>query len=192
MFLAIAVCEACLWADYTNHLQFTVDQAATFDRTFALLDSSIWPVFGACAVMTVLLTYRVFANAHARGADKRLTGPVLAAGSYFMPFLGLFLPPLMMGKLWRETFGENGAKPSGIIGFWWFALIFGGFTGVLVLNANAAPGEEHRWFLLATVSFLLRAAAAASLRWCSRQSSNVSERRRSASSAGQQAPFRSC
>lgn len=160
LFVVLTIGELCVWAAYSGVLTFNPQSAATFEQTFRTLNSALLPVFAACVAALVFLTYRTVANAHAAGAQNRLTGPILAAGAYFMPFIGLVMPPLIMGKLWHATFGDAGAKPDGLIAIWWGTLLFGTLLAITSGSAVASSAdEEQRWLLISAVSLGLRAIA---------------------------------
>lgn len=164
LFFLLAAGQTLVWAYNANLFRISADTAALFDNTFAKLNSALPPLYIGCALATVFLTYRTFANAHAAGASNRLTGPLLAATAYFIPFFFLFLPPLMMGKLWGATFGESGPKPGGLIAMWWGTFLLGSFFGVISYTSTAATFEhELRWILVNAISLLLRGIAAACL-----------------------------
>lgn len=91
LFFLLAAAEATAWGYYAGLFRITADDAARFDSVVRPLNDALLPVFVVCAVATSFLTYRTFANAHAAGAQNRLTGPLLAAGAYYMPFVGFFI-----------------------------------------------------------------------------------------------------
>jgi hypothetical protein len=164
LYFVLAVAAATVWASYTGLITISADDATRFDSIVVPLNTALVVVFLTCAVSTSFLTYRTFANAHAAGAQNRLTGPLLAAGAYYMPFIGFFLPPLMMGKLWQATFGDDGPNPGGIIAMWWGTFLLGCFFATISMNAVAETFEhEVRWVMVSTISLVLRGVAATCL-----------------------------
>jgi hypothetical protein len=176
MYVAMAINEAAVWAMYSQLIFFAPEQAAIFDQVMGALSIAVAPTYVVCAICTLLLLYRLVANAHARGTEEKLTGPGMAVGSYFIPFVSLIMPPLIMGQLWRATFGTDEAarKPQGAIGFWWTAFLMGNFIATYVGGVTGGmfssappqlPADPRGLLALSGFGFVCRLAAAGTLLW---------------------------
>lgn len=160
LFIALAIGDACMWASLAGQLYFSEENAAVFNRIFITLNQSLLPMYGICALALILLTHRTVANAHAAGAQNRLSGPLLAGFIYFMPLVGLVMPPVVLGRLWNATFGNSGPQPGGLIATWWSTTLLGTIIALSSQTANISSDEiAQRWLIVHGLGLMLRAVA---------------------------------
>lgn len=173
IYLALCIAEATAWTVFAGLFAIEPGAAAMFDQAVITLSSAVLPIYLVCAIATLVLTYRLVANAHAVGAPGSLTGPGMAVAAFIIPFVSLIMPPLVMGQLWRATFTAAGSSrgPGGVIAFWWTAFLIGSFTGTYVLNATGGlfgqtsppPAQLQNLLAVSAFSFLTRVIAASTL-----------------------------
>lgn len=167
LYVVLGAGEALVLVLYFGDLTIDDRSATILEQCLTTLNQAALPIFVVCVVTTLALQYRLVANAHVLEPSTKLTGPVLAIASYFIPLLGFFMPPLIMAELWRATFGADGRKPKGAIALWWSALIIGTFTGMFANFADAAswaaPRNAAKLYGASTISLLARAIAAGAL-----------------------------
>ncbi|MEJ0060355.1 MAG: DUF4328 domain-containing protein [Terricaulis sp.] len=160
LYLVLMSTEAITWTLYAGYFQVDQAQADLIDLISMTSGRFALPIFLICAVFTLLLVYRLTANAHATGDHPGLTKPTMAAASFVIPLVTLIMPPMVMGRLWRATF--NGGEPRGVIGFWWAAFLTSNFSG-LIANANRAATDFaaiRNALAVSVLSFSTRAIAA--------------------------------
>lgn len=139
--------------------------AVALDSSFLALNKVATPLFLMCAALTLVLTYILIANAHTLESGVNLTSPAMAIASYFIPIICLFMPPAMMGHLWRATFASSGRQPQGIIALWWGAFLISSLIATwagIAGNAESAL-ETTQLFGWQTLGFTARMIAAITL-----------------------------
>jgi len=93
--------------------------------------------------------YRAAKNVRALGATDLRSSPGWAVGSYFVPFVNLFVPFTAMREIWRASVdpGNWTAAPSTpLLGWWWFlwlaAAISGQAAQIMVGRASSIEMAE--------------------------------------------------
>lgn len=164
-YLAIALNETLVWFLYAGLISIEQQPAQMIDAIAAVFNASIMPVYVVCAIATLLLLYRLVENVHALGAPEGMTGSGMAVASFFIPILSLFMPPNVMGKLWRARFQKTGRQPNGIIALWWTTFMISNVLGVVISRAPADESAEAMQPLLviSAITFVCRALAAGTL-----------------------------
>jgi hypothetical protein len=167
LLITLGASEAFVLALYLGAAPLSESAAQTFSQIVEALNRLLPAVIVACAFVSLVLNYRLVANAHARKPATKLTGPVLAIAAYFIPLLSLFMPPLIMAELWRAAFGASGRQPNGAIALWWTAFLMSAFFGMLTMFADpmdwSDPGQAPRLLAISTASFATRVIAAGAL-----------------------------
>jgi len=138
------------------------DLAVVADSASLALNRIAVPIFIICAGLTMALTYILIANAHALEPSTKLTKPAMAIASYFIPLICLFMPPAVMGQLWRATFGASGRQPHGIIALWWSAFLIAAFIGTWAAFAESSA-DASKLVRGQTLGFVSRIIAASTL-----------------------------
>ncbi|MES1199787.1 MAG: DUF4328 domain-containing protein [Pseudomonadota bacterium] len=105
-----------------------ISQARIIDGIIVYGSQVLVALFVLCALASLRLIYRLMKNAHERPEGEELTSPVMAVGYFFIPFVSLVMPPVVMGQIWRNAYAarENPRQGSALIGWWWFCYLGGG------------------------------------------------------------------
>jgi hypothetical protein len=88
----------------------------------------------ATAIMFFFWLYRASANVHAMGAAGLNATPGFTVGMYFIPFLNLFMPPIVMSEMWRASANATqwvSQRRTPIIPIWWLLQIMVGIGSIV-------------------------------------------------------------
>jgi len=164
-YLVIVLNEIVVWFLYAGLISIEQEPAAMIDKVAAVFNLSILPLYVICAIVTLLLLYRLVENVHALGAPDGMTGSGMAVASFLIPIVSLFMPPNIMGKLWRAHFQKSGRQPNGIIAFWWTTFMVGNVMGVYLSMTplDQSPEAMQPLFVISAITFICRALAALTL-----------------------------
>ena len=84
-----------------------------------------------------LWVWRAHANLRALGLPGLVHAPLVTAASWFIPLIGLVVPPLAMRELWNRSMGEDqyqaGAQVAAVSG-WWACLIGGALLQAIFVS----------------------------------------------------------
>ena len=95
----------------------------------------------AAIVVFFFWLYRVSANIHALGATGLNATPGFAVGAYFIPFLNLFMPAIIMGEIWKASINAPrwaSQRGTPLVAIWWTFQILTNIGGAAALFL-AAP-----------------------------------------------------
>ncbi|HEX4292885.1 MAG TPA: DUF4328 domain-containing protein [Rhizomicrobium sp.] len=100
--------------------------------------------FAFVSLMLVLVTfliwvYRTSANVHALGARNLNASAGFAVGTYFIPIVGLFLPPINMSEVFRAS--QNAAdwpaqKKTPLVPLWWLFRLSSSILAIAIFFAR--------------------------------------------------------
>lgn len=102
-----------------------------------------WPTTGLVLLVAPLWVWRAHANLRTLGLPRLVYPPLLTTISWFVPLIGLVVPPLAMRELWNRSESrdrhEQGKAHVVAIAGWWACLIGGALLQVLFYTAVAIP-----------------------------------------------------
>lgn len=146
VYFAAAASTGVTWAIYRDLMHLPAARAKIVDlvTVWASMGSVVVIIVGAFA--TLRLAYRLTKNLEVTGNDANLPSPGWVCGSFFTPIANLFVPPMLISRVWRATFASKPDPMDGslIITWWWAAWIISGimltYSGFLQrsLDAHAA------------------------------------------------------
>lgn len=155
-FLNLGLIFGAIESYSAEDLESTVQSAVFFSEFSSYL------VLAAIVIAWLLFfvwVYRTSANAHVMGADLDYSAG-LSVGAFFIPFLNLFLPPLMMSGLAKssvQVLNWRDQKTPLLVPCWWLAHIlsgaFGIFLGFTLPSEQASFSEFQSHFFMYFVSF---------------------------------------
>lgn len=126
-----------LWQDYA-YSETAIPTAVLRMIMLAYGGASLITLLG-CAILIPMWTYRAWANLHTLGLRGLRRSPGWAAGSFFVPIAGLFVPFLAMRELFNRSTGEDEDRAdasAGDVTSWWTCWIAGNLIqGFVVLTA---------------------------------------------------------
>lgn len=142
--LAITGLTACyaLWT-------FTAAGTAIIEAVSAALLITFFagvPTTALVLLAAPLWVWRAHANLRALGLPGLVHAPLVTAASWFIPLVGLIVPPLAMRELWNRSMGEDEhqarAKVAAVNG-WWACLIGGALLQTIFVSTlflSTVPG----------------------------------------------------
>ncbi|MBA3971159.1 MAG: DUF4328 domain-containing protein [Bacteroidetes bacterium] len=128
-------------------IEITSDQADTNDlRQQVIAIIQVLLILGTI-ITFVMWFHRAYKNLHRVSAPNLQYTSGWAAGSWFVPFLNLGRPYLIMKEIWNETQnfilpkdGFSRSSSTQIIGWWWafwlFSSILGNASGKMIARAT--------------------------------------------------------
>lgn len=117
-------------------------------------------LFFALAITFIMWFRRAYHNLHQLKAEGLSHSEGWAVGAWFVPFLNLGLPCILMKQIWTKTFklamqGNEKEKKAGIVGWWWtFYLIGNLFAYINTIVFGNLGGDPEMYQLLAVVNVL--------------------------------------
>jgi hypothetical protein len=102
------------------------------------------PAFLVSGILSLMFIYRANLNAQRLVGEPLENSPGWAVGSYFVPFMNLFVPYFAMKEIWQAS--ENPqypqrVDPPGLLPAWWALWLITGFTGQVSTRLTLAAEE---------------------------------------------------
>lgn len=134
-YLAEGAAKGATWAIYANILSLTRPEAQHVDQAALYAGYVLTAAFWLCAFITLRLVYRLARNLHATGSQGNVPDPAWAVGCWFVPFVNLAFPAVVISRIWKQSFGLSGERDRSraAIGWWWSLWI-----GTAILSWMAA------------------------------------------------------
>lgn len=103
------------------------------------------PTTALVLLIAPLWVWRAHANLRALGLPGLVHAPLVTAASWFIPLVGLVVPPIAMRELWNPSIGEDEHQARAdvaAVNGWWACLIGGAllqaiFVSTLLLSSLA-------------------------------------------------------
>ena len=121
-------------------------------RQYLLTGSSVAAiVIVILSVLFLLWIHRISTNAHAMGAEGLHFRPGASVALFFVPFLNLVLPPVMIDELYRVALSIpewRTQKRSLLVPGWWLLQLTVGIGGVALILTGRGENLEDTWRIL--------------------------------------------
>lgn len=137
---------------------YTADEAASNDLRQQIIAFFNAAMYIVCVVLFIMWFRRAYNNLNLSGREYTKFGEGWAAGAWFVPFLNLGRPYLIMKEIWEKTqqATENliSIKSNKIVGWWWVLWIIYNVGSYITLKLLSI-GEEIDGLLKSTIAALV-------------------------------------